>query len=148
MELQETYNGFVCVNADKLHRTIYGSIGAGGKLYGGLLEKHNSVEEIPAAEILARYDQLGGLITKDNRKIKTGAFYDLEHKKPREKPEIVYLVRAVEDDGEGGVRVVNAEVKDGEALPMELKAKAVKKVKRGRPKKDAAKSSEGETLEG
>lgn len=145
-EVKSLHNGFICVNQDKLNRVVYGSVGNAGKLYGGLIEQYGEADKIPSELILAHYDRMGGYITKDERKIKNGSFWDYERQKPREKPEVVYIVSAVEEDGQGGVSIKKVEVKEGDPLPLELK-KGKEKKKPGRPKKPG-KSSAGETLEG
>ena len=115
--------GYDLANSDKVERMLNGSMGSGGKLYGGVGEKAADEEK------LAEYDRLGGLITKGGNKVKTGSFYDFEKKQPREKSEVVFVFKDLEG------RVVN--IPEGEEVPIEVKAaeiakkqKPVKKVKK------------------
>lgn len=95
------------VNEEKLNRAISGSMTRGGVLSGGVGE--NASDEA----ILAAYDKLGGLILKDDCKVKSGCFYDFEKKCAKEKVELVFV-----------------EELDGELVEMsEDEIKAVKKVK-------------------
>lgn len=83
-------DGYVLQNAEKLERVIFGNMGRGGVLEGGLgLEQ---AEKNPSL-VLAHYDKLAGYITKDGIKIKTGSFWDFTRgvNKPRKEPEIMYV---------------------------------------------------------
>ncbi len=75
---QNKINGYVLVNSEKFNRAIFGTVGAEGKMTGGVGEGAS-----PEA-ILAEYDKLGGLILKDGVKMEMGSFYDFENKCPRE----------------------------------------------------------------
>lgn len=98
---------FKLENEEKLHRAIYGTVGKGGAMIGGVGE--GASED----QILAEYDKLAGLITKNGEKVKTGSFYDFKERKPRETPE-VKLVFVVNGQ--------TVEVPDGEELPGIVKA--------------------------
>ncbi len=53
-------------------------------------EKYARAKEVAGEdnekELLAQYDKLGGLITKDGEKVATGSFYDFKAKKARFEP--------------------------------------------------------------
>jgi|TARA_Y100000310_G_scaffold242771_1_gene246982 hypothetical protein len=100
--------GYVCVNEAKLKRVINGSMASGGTLEGGL------GEDASEKDILVAYDKLGGLITKNSIKVKTGSFYDFENKQSRKKPEVMLLFT----DVQGTV----VEVPEGKALPPTVAA--------------------------
>lgn len=92
----DVIDGFVLENPDKLQRVIEGEVGSRGVAQGGLLEKYGELSKIPPAEVLAYYDKIGGLVTKDigsdiRVKIKTGSFWDTRARAPRVKPKVVYL---------------------------------------------------------
>jgi hypothetical protein len=125
MKIKNNINGFELVNLNKLERAVYGSMSAEGSLKGGVGEGASD------AAIIAEYDRLGGLITKDGDKVLTGSFYDFEAKKPRSVPEVSFVFRDLDGD-----EVVIAE---GAAVPMSVRAakaqaekKAGKKVKKGK----------------
>lgn len=102
-----TVNGFVADNADKWERALHGTIGAEGRLQGGVGDGAS-----PEAK-LAEYDRLGGLIRFEGRKVKTGAFWDFEAGKAVAEPKPVWVVTV---EGE------QVEVPVGEELPVEAKA--------------------------
>ena len=81
-------DGFVLQNSGKTERVINGELGREGSLVGGMGEKE--AKENPSL-VLARYDKIAGYITKDGVKIKTGSFWDIKKKCPREKPEVMYI---------------------------------------------------------
>ena len=95
------------VNTDKWERALHGSLGRVGRLEGGVGDDASDMAK------LAAYDRLGGLVRKNGRKIKTGAFYDFREKKDRVIPEIEYVFII---DGE---EVLIAE---DEELPLEVRA--------------------------
>jgi len=103
--------GYVLENPDKVERAINGSIGRLGQLINGVGEEAS--DELK----LAAYDRLGGLITKEGRKVKTGCFCDLKASKslgtavPVENPEVILEFRV---DGE------LVELNADEALPPEV----------------------------
>jgi hypothetical protein len=80
-----TEQGFELVNDEKVHRAIYGTVGQGGSAVGGV------GEEATEAEILAEYDRLGGLITKNGDKVKMGCFYDFKGRKPHKDPKVILV---------------------------------------------------------
>lgn len=83
-------DGYVLQNPDKIERVVFGNVGRGGTLEGGLgLE---GAEKNPSL-VLAHYDKIAGYITKDGIKIKTGSFWDFTRgvNKPRKTPEIMYI---------------------------------------------------------
>lgn len=117
-----TVNGFIAENSDKWTRAIYGTVIQEGSLIGGVGEGAT-----PEAK-LAEYDRLGGLITKDGRKIKMGCFWNFKGKKAHETPEPVMEFKV---DGE------TVDVPVGDAVPVEVQAAEIagarKKVKRAKP---------------
>jgi|SRR3990167_382734 len=120
--MAEDIKGYEIVNSDKFERAVNGSIGSGGALHGGVGEKASNEAK------LAEYDRLGGLIRKKGHNIKMGSFYDFAKKKPREKPEIVFVFRNL-----NGVEV---EVPEGEEVPLEVQAAELAKKKGKKVKKD------------
>lgn len=125
--------GFTLVNQEKVNRAIYGAMSQGGRPDGsGVGEKAK-----PEA-LLAAYDRLGGLITKDGQTIKTGCFYDFENKQAFDKPVVVFLFKDL--DGE------TVEIEEGEEIPLEVKAaeKAkAKKAEKAKAKEDAKAAKKG-----
>lgn len=117
--------GYVIQNDGKFKRAVYGSPSALGTLSGGVGE--NATEE----EKLAAYDKLGGLIkTKNDRKIKTGCFWDFKKNVIIEKPKPVVEIRV---DGEV------FEYQEGEETPLEVRAKeTIDKKKREKRAKEVA----------
>lgn len=117
---------FTLANEEKLNRAINGSMGALGKLVGGVGE--DASDEVKLAE----YDKLGGLVLKGKYKVKSGSFYDFEKGAARKVPDITLVLT----DFNGN----QVEIKDGEDIPLEVKAaelkdtnkkaKKVKKVKK------------------
>lgn len=99
---------FILENENKLHRAINGTVGKNGAAEGGVGEK--AADE----DILAAYDKLGGLITKEGNKVKIGSFYDFAKKTKREVPEVLLEFRDIDGD------VVELGV--DEDLPIEVKA--------------------------
>ena len=111
-------NGFVMENQDKVDRVKLGNMGRAGTLEGGL------GEDAKPELVLAHYDKLAGYITKDGIKIKTGSFWDFTKKKPREKPELMYIFNV------GGEKIEVADPKDlAKAVGMVEKAVAEKEQK-------------------
>ena len=114
--------GVVCENLAKLERAVYGTATSKG-LAGGV------GEDASAKDILAKYDLLAGLLTKDGFKVKTGCFSNKKTGKAVEDPKVVFLIRV------NGSFVEQAE---DEAEPLEVKvAKKEELKKRGRSKKEA-----------
>ena len=120
--MAEDIKGYEIVNPEKFERAVHGSVGAGGTLHGGVGENASDAAK------LAEYDRMGGLIRKKGYKVKMGSFYDFEKKKPREKPEIVFVFRNL-----NGVEV---EVPEGEDVPLEVQAAELAKKKDKKVKKD------------
>lgn len=117
MEKFQIVNGFQIENAEKLERVIYGTMGRGGELMGGL-----GLEADPEL-VLAHYDKLAGFITKDGVKVKTGSFWDFKAKAPRSKAEVMFIFNIGGD---------NVEVDD----PANLH-KAIEVVGKARAEKEA-----------
>ena len=109
-------------NEEKLDRTLHGTLGREGKLYGGVGDEAS--EDV----ILAEYDRLGGLVTKNGIKVRMGSFYDFDKRQPRKEPVVSFMT---EVDGE------ILEVSEDEAVVLRaakekteaIKAKKLKKVK-------------------
>lgn len=115
------------VNEEKVERAIKGSTNAEGIYVGGVQKEDGSYED---AALIAEYDRLGGLITRENDKIKTGSFYDFKAKRPRAVPEVFFVYRVNDKE---------VEVPDGKELPGLVRAakilaenKEVKKVKKSK----------------
>lgn len=127
MENFKHINGFVLENGDKLERVVAGDMGRGGVLEGGL------GEEAAPELVLAHYDKIGGLITKDGIKIKNGSFWDIKAKKPRVEPDVKYLFNIggdiVETDAPSNLATAIAEVEVARS-----KKEAVIKEKKSRSK--------------
>ena len=113
--------GFSLNNEDKLNRAVLGTIGRGGKLYGGVGENASDEEK------LAAYDKLGGLILKGKSIVKMGSFYDFVKGKAKETPEIIFVFRDLDGDA--------VEVPEGEEVPIEVKAAEIAKANKGKKKK-------------
>ena len=126
-------------NEEKLNRAVHGTMGREGKLVGGVGE--GASEKV----LLAEYDKLGGLVTKNGIKVKTGSFYDFEKREVRAEPLVTFLS---EVDGE------ILEVSEEEASVLKaakdkteaIKAKKKKKVTEEdeKPKKLKRKKNEDE----
>lgn len=88
--------GFECVNADKLERVVYGTMGRSGELEGGIGDKASS------DDILANYDRIAGLVRKDGTKIKTGSFWNFARgiNAPHKKPIVKYIFNVGGDEVE------------------------------------------------
>lgn len=119
---------FTLVNEEKVHRAIYGTVTQGGMNKGGV------GEDAKPEAILAEYDRLGGYIKKGKYKVKMGSFYDFKGRKPRSKPEVVFVLRALMGE--------KVEVKDGESIPLEVKAQETLEAK----KKKAGKRADGKKV--
>lgn len=114
-----TIKGFLLENPDKVLRAAEGYPTARGKLEGGVGYEDED-------KLLAQYDRLGGLITENGRKVKTGSFFDFATKMPRKKPEVVYVVKVAE-------RFVD--VPKGEPIPIEAQAAEIVEKEEKAPKK-------------
>lgn len=96
-QVETNVKGFEMTNTDKLNRVIFGDMGRGGVLVGGLgVEKAQEDPEL----VLARYDRIAGRITKDGIKIKRGSFWDFVLKKPRQKITKKVITKASKDKPE------------------------------------------------
>lgn len=128
---------YVLVNEEKVERALHGTVTRGGQLSGGVGD--NASDEV----LLAEYDRLGGLITKNGLKVKTGSFYNFDKRTPRVEPEVVFMTELegdiieVSEDEAVAIKVAKEKVEG-------LKKKKVKEMteneeepkKRGRPRKD------------
>ena len=134
-EIEENVNGFEMTNPDKLTRVVFGNMGRGGVLEGGLgIDKAQEDPEL----VLAHYDKLAGNIQKEGVKIKLGSFWDFKLKQPRMTkdakgkvkytPEIMYLFNI------GGDKV---EVDDPKNLANAIST--LEKVRSGKEEKFKAK---------
>ncbi len=103
---------FTLVNDEKVNRAMFGTLAREGKLSGGVGEHDENA-------ILAEYDRLGGLVQIGTTKVKIGSFYDFEKRAPRKTPDVVLQFR----DIAGNL----VELKDGEALPLEVQAAELSK---------------------
>lgn len=102
---------YICANADKFKRAVEGTE-TGGKLVGGVGKEASDLEK------LAAYDKLGGLVTKDGYKVKSGSFYDFVEKKPHQEPQVIFLFKDL-----SGVMVEILEEEVGKkGLPPEVEA--------------------------
>jgi len=126
----DVIDGYVLENADKLERVVLGDMQRTG-LVGGV------GEDADPALVLARYDRLGGLVTKDGTRIKTGSFWDFKAKAPREVPEVTFLyniggdVVEVADPAELGKAIQTLEVARSKKETEFKEKKARAKAKRG-----------------
>lgn len=113
--MSKQVGSFVLVNEEKVLRAVHGSVTREGKMSGGVGE--NASDEV----LLAEYDRLGGLVLKENLKVKTGSFYDFSKKAPRAEPEVTFVT---ELDGD------LVEVTEEEAKAIKVAKEKVAKVKR------------------
>ena len=114
--------GFLMENHIKVSRAVYGMATSKG-LVDGVGE--NASPEI----ILAKYDEIGGFITKNGYKVKNRTFFDPKTKKPVENPKIVLLIKM------NGEFVEHEEGAD-ESFEIKVAKKQFEEKKRGRPKKE------------
>lgn len=106
-------------NTDKVSRAVYGTSTSQG-LVGGV------GEDASVEAILAKYDEIGGYISKDGFKVKNGIFFDKKTRQPVEAKKIVLLIK------------MNGEViehTEGEPESLEIKV-AKKQAKEGKKKKE------------
>lgn len=123
-------NGYTLANEEKVRRAAEGSPTSQGTPSGGVGYEDE-------AALLAQYDKLGGLIlNSDNRKVKTGSFWDFKENSPRKKPEVVLLIQVGFD---------TVEVPEGEPLPIEAQAAEIlaESKKKGASKKKAVVKGKG-----
>lgn len=114
MDLPHEVKGFQLVNPEKVERALYGTPDAKSVRKGGIANPTSGTFDEDL--LLAEYDKLGGLITRNGDRVKMGSFYDFGAGKPREKAEITFVYRV-------NGRVV--EVADGVELPGSVKAAKV-----------------------
>lgn len=114
--------GFKMENQEKVTRAVFG-VSTNKGLINGV------GEDASASQILARYDELHGYITKDGYKVKNRAFFDKLTKKPINKPKIVYIINI---NGE----FVEHEEGTVETLEMQLAKKQIKERKGEKGKGD------------
>ena len=112
---------FVCENEEKINRAIFGKKDGPRVIFVGVGEKATDEEK------LANYDKLGGLITKDGVKVKTGSFYNFEKKEVRKEPKIIF---------EAVVEGVSVELSEKEAKAVLKAKKVVLKIKKDKEKKN------------
>ena len=123
-------DGFVLENPDKVERVVYGEMGRGGVLTGGL---GIEVAEKDPSLVLAHYDKLAGYITKDGIKIKTGSFWDFTRgaNKPRKESSVMFIFNVggenVEvDDPKNLAQAINTVNKAVKEREEKVKAKVAK----------------------
>jgi len=109
-------------NEEKVDRAVNGMATSRGRVDG--------VGESATSEvILAKYDQLGGYITKGGFKVKNGCFFDAVSKAPVKKP-VVFLIKV---NGEVVEQVEDApepiEVKVAKKVELEKREKKSRKVR-------------------
>lgn len=119
---------FTLLNEEKIERALNGAqqsdstrvggVGNGAYKDGDVWKREGEElgdKEVVSLEaaLLAEYDRLGGLIKKGTDKVKVGSFYNFKSKKPHEKPvaTFVFMINGKE-----------VEVKDGEEVPLKVKA--------------------------
>jgi hypothetical protein len=136
---------FILVNEEKFNRALNGSTTSKGGIKGGIgngayqeegVWKRSGVElteketEVLEHALLAEYDKLGGFIKLNGDKVKTGSFWDIKARKPKDTPEVMLSFRI-----NGKVIDVSAE----KELPPLVKAaqimEAEKVTKKGKGKK-------------
>jgi len=108
--------GFECSNDEKLERAINGSMSSRGQLANGVGKDASDEAK------LAAYDRLGGLITKDGRKVKNGSFWDIKNNCPKEEPVVIYEVTDLEGNW--------VEISEDELTPEILAAEKIAKKKK------------------
>ena len=131
--MKDTYNEYTCVNKEKLNRVIYGTPGKEGKLEGGLLGEGIQLEDLKDDVVLARYDQLGGLIlNKEGRKVETGSFWNFQRRETIAKPEPILVLTNLEG--------TTVRIKEGADVPLEVKV--AESMKKRKTKKKSERSDE------
>lgn len=122
-------NGYKLENPEKVDRAIHGSMSREGSLEGGVGESDENA-------ILARYDQLGGYITLEGRKVKNGCFFEAKTGKPVKTPEVVLQLR----DLDGHLIEVGVD----EEIPVEVQAAEARAAGKPTPKVKIAKKGKKE----
>lgn len=107
--------GFELVNEEKANRALNGTQRGDGTMFGGIIKEDGSYDD---NALLAEYDKLGGLITKNGDKVKTGSFYDFKTRKALKEPKVVF---------EFFVNGKFVEVPEGVEMPGEVKAAKILK---------------------
>lgn len=120
--------GYTLVNQEKVDRALFGAPQPDGSRKGGIANEDGTYDN---AKLLAEYDRMGGLIKKENDRVKTGSFYDFKKRKPREAPQVEFVFRV------NGKEVF---VPEGKELPGEVRAARILAAageadEAGRPKK-------------
>lgn len=121
-------------NQEKVERALHGSLTRNGQLSGGV------GDEAKEMELLAEYDKLGGLVTKNGIKVKSGSFFDFKKKVARKEPEVTFLS---EIDG-SIVELDEEEAKAVKVAREKIKGLKAKKLKKEVVKKDEKDESEEE----
>lgn len=149
---------YVLVNTEKFERALnglqrsdgsfIGGVGKGAYYQGGAWFRDDeklSEKEVDSlvADLLAEYDKVGGLITRDGDPIKTGSFYNFKARKPHENPKIERVFR---------INGKTIAVADGEEEPGLVKAKKQldaeeSDTKKAKKAKKGKKSDEGDSDE-
>jgi hypothetical protein len=102
--------GFELVNEEKANRALNGTQRGDGTIFGGIVREDGTYDD---NALLAEYDKLGGLITKNGDKVKVGSFYDFKNKRPLKEPKVFFVYT---------VNNKFVEVEEGVELPGEVKA--------------------------
>jgi hypothetical protein len=108
-----TKDGFKLENQTKLERA-----------------KEKLPEDASEKDVVAAYDKLGGLITKEGQKVKTGCFYNPKTKTAIAEPKVIYLYSV-------SGRIV--EVPEGNELPGEVRAANILAEEAQKARKSSAK---------
>ena len=109
---------YTLVNESKVRRAIEGTVTKNGQLEGGV------GQDATVETIVAKYDQLGGLILSGGNKVKLGSFYDFDKKQVRPEPKVTFVFR--------GLKGEEVEIEEGEEVPVEVKAAKLLKEKKTR----------------
>ncbi len=115
---------FNLLNEEKYNRAIKGvqAQDGSGNYRGGVGENASQVA------LLAEYDRLGGLITKNGLKVKTGSFYDFKKRQPRELPDVSKFEVNVDGD--------LVDLTEDEAASVKSAQEKIKKMKADKEKKN------------
>lgn len=123
-------NGFELENSEKLERVIEGVVNRLGERSGGI------GEEADDALKLAKYDAVGGLITLNGRKVKTGSFWDFKTRKMRPTPEVMLVMRDLEgNEVEIAANDVSPELLAKEMIDKKIRTKRIQTIKEREAKK-------------
>lgn len=109
-------DGYELVNEEKVSRVIGGTQQRGGKLSGGLGKNADD------ADVLAQYDRIGGAITKDGVKVKTGCFWNFEDGEAVKNPKVVFVYRVNGKEievPEGGKKPIAVQAAELESAQVE-----------------------------